>query len=251
MLSYSYRKGDDVYLCYMETCAPYQAGNPAEEKIDYNFRGQVVGHLGRLATRFSGVDLSETRSMWSIIALSPFDTDQDEKEDNLDGLVETLRLHHHEALAASLIHANHYHRAELAKHLHSLPCCVYQGDLNDSNILRDKAGQFKGIIDFNMFGTEVNINCFLNETMYYLTQEDFEALTAQEIVAKMQTVQEKMLAEVFKRYTLNDLEREMWGHYKKLIDMAFFPNVMLMKYLLNHDIESDKVLEVIRLILEG
>lgn len=31
----------------------------------------------------------------------------------------------------------------------------------------DDNGHFKGIIDFNMFGTEVNINCFLNESMYY------------------------------------------------------------------------------------
>ena len=48
---------------------------------------------------------------------------------------------------------------------------MYQGDLNNSNILI-KDNHFYGLIDFNLSGTEVNINCFLAETNRGFDEED-------------------------------------------------------------------------------
>ena len=64
-------------------------------------------------------------------------------------------------------------RSKIKDHISILPKCVYQGDLNSSNILLDDNNKFCGLIDFNMYGTEVNINCFLNESMYYLNERRF------------------------------------------------------------------------------
>ena len=138
---------------------------------------------------------------------------------------------------------------QIEKYLQQLPRCVYQGDLNESNILVDEQGNFSGIIDFNMFGTEVNINCFLNETMYYLECEDFETLSAKEIFRKMNLEQNQLLKGIIKEYPLNALERAMWQHYRKIIYMSFYPNTILLVSLLSESEYVDKVLELLDLIL--
>lgn len=248
-LIYIYTKEAIEYICYMEECAPYKTYNSNKYEIDYNFKKTVVGHLGKLAKEFSNHELSYTKSMWSLIELGAFNIDRDEKQENLDTLVTMLKQYKYYDLASRLLKANIYNREQIEKHLHQLPRCVYQGDLNESNLLIDEQGAFKGIIDFNMFGTEVNINCFLNETMYYLEIENFEHLSAKEIFNKMNNEQENMLSEILKSYKLNKLEIAMWKHYKKIIYMSFYPNVMLLNSLLEKSTYVDKALELIDIIV--
>ena len=129
-----------------------------------------------------------------------------------------------------------------------LPRCVYQGDLNRSNILIDKNKHFTGIIDFNMYGTEVNVNCFLNESMYYLDEQDFETMTATELFERMNEVQKKLLIPIFKYYILNEVEKKVYRDYKKIIDLCFYPNVMLWIYLIENHKYEDKVIQLIRFL---
>lgn len=44
-----------------------------------------------MAAKFSGVDLSETKSMRSIIDLAPLDVDIGQKQENANTLMEALR----------------------------------------------------------------------------------------------------------------------------------------------------------------
>ncbi len=123
--------------------------------------------------------------------------------------------------------------------------------MNDSNILVDDKGDFRGIIDFNMFGTEVNINCFLNETMYYLEKSDFDQLTAEKIFDKMNKVQKVLLSEILQSYNLNNLELHVLKYYKKIIYLSFYPNVFLWNSLIAKNQHVDKVLELINIILNS
>ncbi|MDA3731872.1 phosphotransferase [Niameybacter massiliensis] len=249
-LVYFYEKEDIHYACYVEECAPYKVYSSKGNTIDYTFKKAVVGHLGKLARLFSNINLSQTKSMWSLIELGPFDIDRDEKQENFDTLVNALKKCQEDILTEKLIIANQQIRKQIEKFLEQLPRCVYQGDLNESNILVDDEGVFKGIIDFNMFGTEVNINCFLNETMYYLEKVDFDTLTVQKIFSKMEQEQEKMLSEILKCYQLNSLEHTAWRYYKKIIYMSFYPNVCLWNSMLLKHQHVDKVLKLINIILE-
>jgi len=248
MLCYEYRKDDTQYTCYIEECALYSFYE-AGEQLDYEFKKTVVKHLGKFATQFTDVDLSRTRSMWSLIELGPFDTDIDEKQENLDMLINTLQREGYDEVADKLVVLNKEARSRIERKLSRLPRCVYQGDLNNSNILVDDRGEFKGIIDFNMFGTEVNINCFLNEAMYYLTMEDFKTNTAKEIFNKMERIQDSLMTEILEKYTLNNVELEVLQDYKRVIYMSFYSNVMLWINLISKREMEGKVIELIKIIL--
>lgn len=248
-LTYEFIQENKKYICYIEEYALYNLYK-AEEVIDYNFKKTVVKHIGALAKKFTNINLSKTRSMWSIIELGPFDVDKDEKQENLDSLIIKLIEKDYNKLASNLVDENIKARNKIQRSLNALPRCVYQGDLNFSNILVDDKDKFIGIIDFNMFGTEVNINYFLNETMYYLTIEDFKTLTAKEIYNKMKIVQDDMIADILSLYTLTEVENFLLEEYRKIIYISFFPNIMLWIELIDKSDMSDKVIELLNIILE-
>lgn len=246
---FSYSKDNVDYQCYMEEFAPYKTARDVVET--YEGKLEMLGHIGKLAALYTDVDLVDTRSMWSIIDLAPLDEEIDEKQDNLNSLVELLKEKSLDDLATCLLNVNEEAREIIKSYFDALPRCVYQGDLNPSNVLVDDFGKFIGIIDFNLFGTEVNINCFLNECMYYLVEEDFDTLSALEIYNKMNDTQEKLLDKILKFYELNDVEKKCFEAYKKVIDISFYPNVELMKYYLEENKYIDKVVELLTLLMNN
>ena len=241
------------FFCYMEEFAPYKTLDSYMERNgltdEFQQKKKYLGHLGRLAAQYTNVNLVETRSMWSIIDLAPLDVDVDEKQENLNTLTECLNNCGYQETADVLIRANEQARNVIKKHFDELPRCVYQGDLNTSNILVDEQGEFKGIIDFNMFGTEVNINCFLNETAF-LQEEDFEGFSAAEIKNQMRRKQKELLDVILAHYAWNEAEKVCFSAYQKIIDISQFPNVMLWKYLLENHRQEEKVIELLQLLAE-
>lgn len=63
-------------------------------------------------------------------------------------------------------------RKNLESIYRKLPKAVFQGDLNDSNIMLDDNLHFAGLIDFNLSGTETILNYAFCECFYYLEHED-------------------------------------------------------------------------------
>lgn len=246
-LLYQLEQDGMLYHCYVEEYAPYEI---AKGKVDseYALKEEMLAHVGKLAAKYSGKDLRKTYSMWSIIDLAPLDVEVDEKQENMNALVEALQKHGYDAEAEEVIRVNIACRDHIMKYFDLLPRCVYQGDLNRSNILIDKNKHFTGIIDFNMYGTEVNVNCFLNESMYYLDEQDFETMTATELFERMNEVQKKLLIPIFKYYILNEVEKKVYRDYKKIIDLCFYPNVMLWIYLIENHKYEDKVIQLIRFL---
>lgn len=242
-----FRSGASIYFCYMEEKAKYSFCDIDLEK-SYLFRRQVVRHLGLLATKYTNRWLSKSRSMWSIIELSEFDVDIDEKQQNFNDLICSLSKHGYVELVKNLVDMNNKSRNMIEDNLTELPCCVYQGDLNNSNILVDDKQEFKGIIDFNMFGTEVNINCFLNESMYYISEKDFDRLSGTDVFNRCLEVQKSLMNEILHSYKLNDLERTMIEEYNNVIFSSFYPNVQLFIRLLDKSVHVEKVLEFLKML---
>ena len=87
-----------------------------------------------LASAYTNIDLSVTKSMWSIIDLAPLDKDVDEKQEHLNRLVRCLKSHQLDAAADLSVSCNEKARMKIKSIFQNYPACVYQGDLNFTNI---------------------------------------------------------------------------------------------------------------------
>ena len=234
-------------ICYVSEYADFPLAEENECPNDF-LKKEALHHLGVLASNYSNYDLIPERSMWSIIDLAPLDVDIDEKQENLNTLLHALTEIGEIFLADQIRAFNMRNREKIQQIFDKLPRCVYQGDLNDSNILL-KDGHFYGLIDFNMSGTEVNINCFLCETDRGLLEDDFDKYSAKELLHEMISSQNNRLRIIFANYTLNDVETQVFENYRNIILISQYPNVCDYIYFLN-TVHKAKVLELLRLIIE-
>lgn len=244
-LSFALQKDGREYTCFVEEYAIYPVCG-FDAQCD---RKEVIEHLGVLAAKCTGVDLSETKSMWSVIDLAPLDVDIDEKQENANTLTAALRKNGYGDLADKTDAFNAMLREKITAVFDKLPRCVFQGDLNGGNELH-KDGHFVGLIDFNMAGTDVNINVFLNETNWFPTEAEFEALSVPEIIAKLDSEQAGVLSVILRHYSLNDDEKYALPYYKRIVDMFQYPDVCLMVKWLNSDTHRGKCVELIAAMLE-
>lgn len=239
-LSYTWHKDNKEYTCFVEEFAIY----PLLADDTTCDRKEVIEHLGVLAAKYTGVDLSETKSMWSIIDLAPLDVNIDEKQENANALTAALRKNGYGDLADKVDSFNKMLREKIMPVFARLPRCVYQGDLNCGNELHDN-GHFVGLIDFNMSGTDVNINVFLNETNWFPIEEEFDKLSIPEIITKQDYEHAQELSIILRHYTLNDDEKYAYPYYKRIVDMFQYPDVCLMVKWLNDDSRKDKCAQLI------
>lgn len=244
-LSYLLQKDGKEYTCFVEEYAVY----PVFEWGEKHDRKEVIEHLGVLAAKYTGGDLSETKSMWSIIDLAPLDVDIDEKQENTNLLVDALRKNGYVELAKQVTELNDYLRKKIKEVFTNLPRCMYQGDLNTTNELH-KDGHFVGLIDFNMAGTDVNINVFLNETNWFPKEEEFDRLSVAELIVKQDTEQADSMAVILQHYTLADVEKYAFPYFKRIIDLFQYPNVCSMVEWLQSDLRKDKCAELIKALVE-
>ena len=240
-LSYVLHKDGRAYTCFVEEYARYPAFQWGEE----HERKEVMEHLGVLAAKYTGVDLSAIKSMWSIIDLAPLDVNIDEKQENTNMLVKTLQRIGYADLAKQVEDFNNLMRQKIKEVFDELPRCVYQGDLNSTNELH-KDGHFIGLIDFNMAGTDVNINVFLNETNWFPEEKEFDQLSVSEILEKQKREQEEMLSVIFRHYTLNEIEKQVFPYYKRIVSLFQYPNVCSMIEWLQSNIRRKKCVELIQ-----
>ena len=200
-------------ICYISEYANYALASDIENEA---IEDEKLIHLGLLANKYTNYDLIQTKSMWSIIDLAPLDDKVDEKQENLNALVNELYSIGEKDLAKSVILFNDREREEIKKVFRLLPRCVCQGDLNETNILVNN-NHFYGLIDFNLSGTEVNINCFLAETNRSLDEDDLKNMDSISIYNEMINYQEKKLDLILKNYKLNDIEKKVLKNYQNII----------------------------------
>lgn len=243
-LSCNWQKEGRDYTCFVEEFAKYPLCDA--ENMD---RREIVEHLGILATRYSNTDLSDTHCMWSIIDLAPLDTNVDEKQENANRLVNALHEHGYSQLGRQVEQLNERLRDSIMTVFAELPRCVFQGDLNTSNLLHDQ-NHFVGLIDFNCSGTDVNINVFLNETNWFPWEEEFARLSVSEILEKMDREQEELLSVIFQHYTMNEAERYAFPYYKGIVDLFQYPDVCLMVKWLGEESHRDKCVQLIEALVQ-
>lgn len=240
------------YHCYLEEYCPFPFARGKEKLYDdlYELKKGMLWHVGKLAYKYTNVELVSHYSMWSLFDLAPYDQlrGMDEKQINFNKLLDCLNTYGYTKEVISLKNTYWLCRDKIKEKYKSLPRCVFQGDLNSSNICLDKNREFKGIIDFNLYGTEVNINCFLNESMYFIEKEDFEHLNEIELFNKMIQIQNELMQVILKEYSLNALEKELLPYYRKVILLSFYPNVQLWIELIKEGVHSEKVINLLQLL---
>lgn len=244
-LSRVLEKDGKTYTCFVEEFARYPLWT---EDTPY-IREEAVERLGLLAARYTGVDLSPTKSMWSIIDLAPLDVDRDEKQENADTLVAALKKQGCDQLAEQVTALNARLREKILTVFSELPRCVYQGDLNTGNLLYED-GQLKGFIDFNMAGTDVNINVFLNETNWFPTEADFDALSVEEILLQMDREQAVAMEHILRHYALNAQEQYVLPFYQSIVNLFQYPNVCAMIHWLKQENRREKCASLIQALVE-
>lgn len=244
-LSCLYEINGVPHTCLVEEFAIYPVC-PDELTLD---RTEVLAHVGKLAAKYSGVDLSPIRSMWSIIDLAPLDVDVDDKQENTNLLCDALKAAGHPDLAAQVNVLNEQMRAVIEKDYLALPRCVYQGDMNSSNELHQD-GHFVGLIDFNMAGTDVNINVFANETNWFPEETEFDNMTIDDILRRIDTEQAELLKVIFENYTMDELETRLFPYYKRIADLFQWPIVCSFKKWLKEDSRKEKCIALIQALVE-
>lgn len=236
----------DNLICYVSYYADYPLASELE--LDQNrLLEETVYHLGILSSKYTNYDLVDTKSMWSIIDLAPLDDLIDEKEENLNILVDELNTIGEYDIATQVVEFNKTNRKQILKVFKDLPRCVYQGDLNDTNLLI-KDNHFYGLIDFNLSGTEVNINCFLAETNKNLEEEDLKKYDSHEIFDLMINYQNRYLKKIFENYLLNKIELQVFENYRNIILISQYPNVCAYIYGIRNGYK-EKILKLIKLII--
>ncbi len=130
-------------------------------------------------------------------------------------------------------------RRELEQIYHELPTSVFQADINDTNVLLDEDGNFKGVYDFNIGGREVYINYIIRQAPYVSTHETYEGLEEDDTFLK-RVLHALDIAK--KVYTFSDLEkkaasllykciRPLWWHASVELKEAGTDDAKIQKHL--------------------
>lgn len=99
-----------------------------------------------------------------------------------------------------------------------LPKAVFQGDINESNILITPTGYFKGMIDFNLSGTEIILNYTFCESFCCLDDDsEIDLLLDTEALKKRDAWTAQRLAWIGKYYKFTDDEREAFTEYYNIV----------------------------------
>ena len=99
-----------------------------------------------------------------------------------------------------------------------LPKSVFQGDINNTNILLDSTGDFAGLIDFNLSGTETVLNYAFCESFCSLKDDsEIDLLLDTEALKRRDVQTAQCLSWIGKNYTFTDNEREAFNAYYNIV----------------------------------
>ena len=133
-------------------------------------------------------------------------------------------------------------RNDLEKIYHKLPVSVFQADINETNVLLDEDGIFKGVYDFNIGGREVYINYLIHQAPYVSTYDTYKDID------KYDTFLNRVLHTldiVKKVYSFSDLEKEAAPLLYKCIRPLWWRSSMLLEEAGTDDAKIQKHLDEI------
>lgn len=241
------------FTCYLQEYIDLPTADelqldPREENSVWR---EVLDSVAGFAEEYRNVDLSQTRGMYSLFDLSPYDipVGKDEKQQNFDRLCETLRDMGESSLAKRLTARHRQVRARLRSVYQTLPCCVFQADENLSNVLVDDNRRLAGLIDFNMAGTEVIVNQFANLGGGFM-EEVSEPVGAGVRMAYAMDSYREYQKRMFQIYHASEQEKQAIQWYSWIALTAGWPQVCFFLEGLKSDALRSEILELLALLAD-
>lgn len=208
---------------------------------------EIKEFTAAFAQKYKNVGISDTMSMYSLFELCPYDKEAgiDEKQDNLNELLQEIRALGNAELAGKLEEKNAVVRGQLQSFYLCLPRCVFQGDENFTNVLVDREEHFIGLIDFNMSGTDVIVNYLANIAGFDTEEENLLEGEAEIILEKMIAGYKKRMQRLFEKYFADELERKAAAFYAYIVLISAYPNMECYQYYLRHEETREKMMAVL------
>lgn len=212
---------------------------------------EVLDSVAGFAERYKNVDLSETRGMYSLFELSPFDREVgiDEKQQNFNTLMECLQELGEAELAARLLARHEAVRSRLRALYRNLPQCVFQADENFSNVLVGPDGHMAGFIDFNLAGTEVIVNQFANLGGGFQEEVKEPIGAAKRLEMTLQDYQ-KYQDRMLSLYQATEEEKEALGLYTWIALVAGWPQLCFFRAGLKNEALKEEILQLLWLLAD-
>lgn len=212
--------------------------------------------VARYAERYRGALLTETRSMYSLFDLSPYDAPAgiDEKQANADELTAVLRALGETALAERLTAENERIRTALLPVWRTLPQATFQGDESFGNLCVDDAGAICGIFDFNMSGTDVCANYLANlafQGRFFYTDDVFETHDADWLCAQVLRSFRNATALIARHYRFTPPERAAYFLCARLVMLFGYVNMAAFCLYLEQARYRGECLRLLRLLLDA
>lgn len=206
--------------------------------------------IAAFAEKYKNKGLFPFMSMYSLFELSPYDEliGIDEKQDNLNQLVQALKNCEEVDMANKLENINNSIRKQLLEIFKELPRCVFQGDENWGNMIVDENYHIQGLFDFNMAGTDVIVNYFANNALLvpgFLDEEYMNKLDAKEIFQETIKAFQKNTDVLKKHYSFSETELYAYKLYARIVLISSYPNVSAFQYFLKNEKYKEKTIHLL------
>lgn len=250
----NYLQKIDGCYAYLSEYLDLPLADDREEKRE--LVGERLSFVARFAQLYRGVDLVETRSMYSLFELSPYDelTGIDEKQDNLNELSAALRKRGYDGLADRLEQRNEELRSQLRPIYRDLPRCVFQGDENFSNLCLDEAGHIAGIFDFNMSGTEVIANYLANlafQARINFLDNCFDENSPEQVCSRIVETFQNSTELIEQCYSFSEKEKRAYFQYAELVLLSGYVIVSTLTRHLECEKTREKAAELLEKLIEN
>lgn len=223
--------------------------------IKEDLKKQRLIMISRFAQQYKNRLKSNYYSMYSIFDLSLYDIPYgvDEKQQNADEIYENLKDAGEEVLAEKYKKENERIREKLLPIYKDIPCCVFQGDENFSNVCLDEQNQIVGLFDYNMSGMDTNANYLANNAFmgYFVLDDDvFEAHDAEWAFHKIIESFYNSTELIRKYYVFTEKELEAYFLYAKIYMFSSYANASAFQTFLKKKEYMTECIKLINFILD-
>lgn len=207
-------------LVYAEEFKKYSTADEAEQNVtgEKKYLRKLYESIGLVAA--NPAPFVPWRTAYCIFDL--FDA-TDKYDENYECAI-TFRnfccehLPEYSSLAEKLFNEYCTRRDKFESRYRILPKSVFQGDINTSNILVDTSGDFIGMIDFNLSGTESILNYAFCESFCSLEDDsEIDLLLDTAALKKRDEITAQRLAWIGRHYSFKDEEREAFNEYYNIV----------------------------------
>lgn len=245
----------DGMHCYVSEYLNAPLADDVKDSCRESLIEQRLELVCRFAARYRGEALSETRAMYSLFKLAPYDKPCgiDEKQSNFNDLTASLRESGEGELAAALERRYGEIRARLRAVWDTLPECFFQGDENFSNLCVDEQRRIIGLFDFNMAGTDVIANYLANiafQGKFFYSDECFAEWSAEKLYRAVMDSYAESTARIRALYPFTAEELDAYQLCAKIVVISGYVNTAAFSEFLSRKETHEKTVELLRLILK-